>query len=606
MRRVFHFKLIAISVILTVFSSVLFAQQGVEGDKKAALFSLSNQNYRVALSQFLLLLKKDSLNAENLMLTGLCYLNSNIDKSKAIYYYEKGAKQAKFDKAALYDLGKAYMYAFRFDEAIKTFEKYISAGLKDENPIKATRMIEMCKLAPEMMKKPLEVDLDLLDEKINSPYPDYNPYVTPDESSLIFTSKRMGNTGNYPDYDGFYTADIYFSTYSNNAWTKAKKYGMGVNTNLAEECTGYSSDGNDIVFWADNEMGTNDIFLTSKLGKNFKKAESFGPSINALQSIETSGTLTPDKSTLYFSSNRAGGKGGKDLYVSKLLPGGDWTAPENLGDEINTPYDEDFPNVSPDGSKLYFASTGHDGMGGYDLFVSNIDTIDRSYSAPSNLGFPINTVFDDMTISYTASGRHAYISRYFQEGFGEKDIYRVTFKNVPSKPIIFKGSVFNSDSVNVCTLYNNEFTRLTNQMEGLKTKLLPYSIQTENEKNKKALLQDSAYITLKKQLKSAQDSIQSFINSNKTQIIVKDEKSLEIKGIFAPNSKNGFFSMILIPGNYSLEVKNSNFPEYKMPLVVSDYESQDEIQSLKIYLNTTKVIKNTTIKSSIPKNKKTK
>ncbi|MEI8202481.1 MAG: hypothetical protein WCH34_05685 [Bacteroidota bacterium] len=606
MIKIFNYKLFALSVVFCLFASSVYSQQASDGDKKAALFSLSNQNYRTALNQFLLLLKKDSLNAENLMLTGLCYLNSNIDKTKAIYYYEKASKLPKFDKAALFDLGKAYMYAFRFEDAIKTFEKYIASGLKDDNPVKASRMIEMCKEAPEMMKKPLKVDLDLLDEKINSAYPDYNPYITPDESSLIFTSKRSGNTGNYPDFDGFFTADIYYSNFTNNAWTKAKKYGMGVNTNLAEECTGYSVDGNDIVFWADNEMGTNDIFITRKIGKNFKKAESFGPNVNQPQSFETAGALSPDKTMLYFSSNRAGGKGGKDLYVSKLLPGGEWSAAENLGDEINTVYDEDFPYISPDGCRLYFASTGHEGMGGYDIFVSNIDTVEKTFSPPVNLGYPLNTVFDDMTISYTSSGRHAYISRFFPDGFGEKDIYRVTFKNIAAKPVIYKGQVFTADSVNVCSIYNNELLKLNTQIEVAKKLVAAFVSAMDSLKSKKSYQSDSAYILLQKQLQTAQATAQNYIKTSKTQIIVRDSTTKEVKGTYTPNTLNGFFSMILMPGNYTLEIKNPALPDFNMPLLVNDYEFMDEVIPLKIYLNPNKEIQKSKTKPPITKNKKIK
>ncbi len=573
-----------LSLFFSAMATIILAQPGYEGDKKLAVFHLGNQNYKAALTQFLLLVKKDSSNAENLMLTALCYLNSSTDKSKAIYYYEKASRLPKFDKPAWYDLGKAYMYDLRFDDAIKAFNTFIASGAKEDNPVKASRMIEMCKVAPEMMKHPVAVDIELLDDRINSPYSDFNPYVTSDESTLFYTSKRQGgNLGG----DGLFGADIYYSNFVNNYWTKAKKTGITANSNANEECTGLTSDGSEVVFTSDNEKGESKIFRSKKLGKNFKKGEAFGGLINLPQGNESAGALSPDKSTLYFSSDRLGGKGGKDIYVSKLLPGGEWSAPINLGEAVNTPDDEDNPYVSPDGTRLYFSSTGHNGMGGYDLFVSTIDTIQNTYSAAENLGYPINTVMDDKTISFTGTGKHAYISRCLPDGYGESDVYRLTFKDVSSKPLIIRGKIFSVDSVNVFSVYQVENKILHARLDSLKNEI---GKMTEQNTHLQALLNE----TLLKLLE--------LDASYKTTITAKDEKTQEVKGVYTPNLQNGSFLMILQPGMYTLEIECAKFSKYKMNYQVLDYEFQEEVIPLKVYMNSVETIK----KSPLNKKKKTK
>jgi Tol biopolymer transport system component len=133
------------------------------------------------------------------------------------------------------------------------------------------------------------------------------------------------------------------------------------------------------------------------------------------QNINTSGwepsaSFSSDEKMLFFTSDREGGKGGTDIYSIKKLPNGEWALPQNLGEAINTPYDEDSPYLHPDGKTLYFSSNGHNTMGGFDIFTSKWDEETQKWSVPENVGYPINTPHDDLHFSWSADGRRVYFS----------------------------------------------------------------------------------------------------------------------------------------------------------------------------------------------------
>lgn len=159
----------------------------------------------------------------------------------------------------------------------------------------------------------------------------------------------------------------------------------------------------------------------------------------------TSGAcISSDNNTIYLSQVKDDSKGHYDIYMYRKLPNGTWGPPKNLGSVINTSYDEICPNVSPDGKILYFASKGHNSMGGFDLFVSNLNEITGEWNPPINLGYPINTPGDDVTISIAGNRRYAYISSIRKEGYGGLDIYRATFKDIDEPLTVIKGKIVNS------------------------------------------------------------------------------------------------------------------------------------------------------------------
>jgi len=186
-----------------------------------------------------------------------------------------------------------------------------------------------------------------------------------------------------------------------------------------------SADGR-ILFLSKDDNYNSDIYTSTFNGITWSKTLRLNKHINT-RYWESHGNLSTDGSLLVFASDRPGGFGGLDLYISRKV-NGDWGPAVNLGPQINTPFNEDRPFLINNGKKLFFSSQGHRNMGGYDLFSSDLQQNDL-WSEPGNLGYPLNTPDDNIFFMPTENGKSGYISRYKEsDGFGMEDIYRITFK----------------------------------------------------------------------------------------------------------------------------------------------------------------------------------
>lgn len=424
-------------------------------NKKGAMDHYWNGNFRAALEDFLILLAKDPTDVDLNFYIGACYLESYIDKGKAIPYLEFVVQQDKFPKEAIYQLGRAYMFAHRFDEAITTFNKYkdISRGNND-NIITGGRMIEQCFTGKQLVKYPIDATFENLGPNINTAYPEFNPFIPEDESFLVFTSKRPDCLGLQLDYDGFKTPDIFRAREYNGDFRQARNIGSSVNTEWYEEVVGISADGQELLVYVDNFDGYDDIFVSPRKGRFFDDYLDLGRKINS-DDIETTAGLSTDGNIIFFSRETVTAGGGysgsgsksargTDLYMSRRLPNRDWGVPQRLPDIINTKYNESFPHLMADGKTFYFCSEGHSSMGGFDIFISEWDQLTNTWSPPKNAGYPINTVDDDFNISLSTTGRYGYVAQFRKdEGYGEKDIYRITFNDVDPVYTIVRGSITN-------------------------------------------------------------------------------------------------------------------------------------------------------------------
>ncbi|NVO01435.1 MAG: PD40 domain-containing protein [Bacteroidetes bacterium] len=559
-------------VFILIFQNFAFSQKGKNG-----VDNFSQQNFKAAIDDLKPLLKKDSLNAENNYKLGICYLNTNIDKSLAIKYLEVASKQTKIDGTIWFDLGRAYLLNYKFEDAINAFKKFKSTPeVKDDPYMPSTRMIEMCENAVELMKKPINVSFKNLGIEINSAFPDFGAYVPTDESFIVYSSKRPGNSGGLQDFDGFTTSDILYSTQKNDKWLKGKSLGININSPLVEETAGLSADGNNIFVFVDNAEGLNDIFISNRKGKTFQKSVSLGPMINGSE-VESSAALFPDGKTLIFSSDRAENNyGGKDLYISNKLPSGEWGKPVNLGDVINTKYDEDFPYLASDGKTLYFASQGHNSMGGFDYFKSVWDEKANSWSDAMNLGYPLNTTDDEKTISFSASGRYAYISALRKEGFGDMDIYRVTFNDIAPLYTVIKGVLLNKDSSNVF-----EIKPVAIDSVAIKDSINLAKEQKNKSTNKKNVPK-KVEVKVEKPVVESKPVIQLSIINKITQKIV---------GVYTPNNITGKFTIILLPGEYSLVCESNKYQKYTEDITIREEGVGNNEMSKTIFLNQNAEIK---------------
>jgi hypothetical protein len=437
-------RLVIVAAISILWLGAFAQKPKASGSAKQANEKFMAGNYEGALEEYRVLYSSDQKNEKYNYRIAICYLNTNIDKKKAIPYLEYVTSLDKYDNNALYLLGRAYHFANRFDDAIKAYSKFKQKGEgTPANLQDADKQIEFCYNAKELIKFPLNVSFENLGKNVNSPYIDYFPFVPNDESFLVYNSRR--DEGAIIGVDGRFTADVFMSVEKGGKWQKSKPLGPEINTIEGdEEMAGLSADGNNAIFHFDNNIGFGDLLLSLKTGTTFSKPLHLGPNINS-KGIEIAAAIAPGGTTVYFASNRPGGYGGMDLYKSTHLPNGEWSEAFNLGPIINTSSDEDFPTISHDGKTLYFSSKGHTTMGGYDIFKATHDSVNDKWIAVKNIGYPINTSDDNMNLCMSASGRHGYISAVRDEGLGDHDIYRVVFNDVEPKYTVVKGIIGSND-----------------------------------------------------------------------------------------------------------------------------------------------------------------
>lgn len=443
--------LIGLIIICVNFTS-LIAQ-----DKKRAADLFLVGNYELAIEEYKELLKTDPENLEYNYNIAVSYLNTNLDKSLAIPNLEFLTTVPKINADTWYLLGRAYHFGYQFDEAIKSYQHFAELGTGSEQNIKdVKKQIEYCQNAKELMKFPVRLKFTNLGDKVNSPFPDYYPFVPSSEAYIIYNSQR--DSDSKENEDGSYLPNIYISYVKDGEFQKGQALPKDINYyDRKEEVVGLNADGNKAIFFIDDFKSLGDLYESDINGNSFTNPVKLSKNINS-KDVEIAGCITNDDQKLYFASDRPGGYGGVDLYFCQRLPNGKWSVPQNLGPTINTKFDEDFPNISPDGKTLYFSSRGHTSMGGYDIFKANWDESKKKFTAVQNLGYPLNTPEDNMNFRVSESGKYGYISAVRKEGFGDLDIYRVEFQEVDPRYTVITGEFTASDGA---TKFEDVFIQIT-------------------------------------------------------------------------------------------------------------------------------------------------
>lgn len=422
-------------ILVFVSLFVLSFTYGQRADPADAAEHFKFGNFIDALPVYKKLIEKDPKNAEYPYKAGLCILLTERDKSGAVKFLET-ADQMNADPDVKFYLAKAYHYNLNLDEALETFNEYIKTGSGTKQG-EVDREMEIVKNAQKLIQVPVDVTFENAGDKINSEYPDYYPFVTPNESFIVFTSRRKAGTR---EFDGYYPSAIYYSPVINGEFITAKKGNSMINSTYDDQAVGLSYNADKLYIYFDDIKNKGDIYESDVKDFKFRKKVKMGENVNS-KGFESAATISADGNTLFFASHREGGLGGKDIYMTRKLPTGEWALPQNLGENINTKYDEDFPNLFYDGSTLYFSSKGHNSIGGYDYFKSNWDSENNTWSKPENLGYPLNTTRDDICISFTEDQRHAYISAWRKDSKGFQDIYKVTFNELGEQQSIFKSQI---------------------------------------------------------------------------------------------------------------------------------------------------------------------
>lgn len=370
--------------------------------------------------------------------------------SKNYDMYSPNEEGASVD--ALFLLGRSYHRTGQLDRAESNYKAFL------DQTTKKTEMTEVAQLGLDQLavaKKSLEfpkrnVSIINLGEIINTPNPEYSPVVSLDGSSLYFTSRRQWSMEQSEDYKDpridLYPEDIYV-TYKDfdETWvTPARLEFCEADHN--EASISVSQDERRIYVYQDT-VGNGDIFYSDFSTNRFNKIKPIVINgVNSKDYWETHCAVTPDGRTMYFTSARPGGFGGRDIYRVVKTPDGNWGQPFNLGPTINSAFDEESPFIASDNKTLYFASNGPKSMGGFDIFVSVIDE-DNNWSDPINLGSPVNSTGDDLFYTETIDGRKGYITSTRSDTRGEKDIYEVQndYMNV-NRGAVMKGKMITLDN----------------------------------------------------------------------------------------------------------------------------------------------------------------
>lgn len=332
----------------------------------------------------------------------------------------------------LYSIGRAFQYGMEFEDAIAYYQEYLiklekESDYRGDDKIPANqvkRRIYECENGLEFISNARNFSIKNIGSEINSSSLDYAPVINADETMMIFTSRRKeGNLNENVYDDNFAYEDIFISHKVDGKWTPAENIGETVNTLYFESNLALSADGQQLYVYRDDNNG--DIYVSDrKSDGTWSKPEPLSDNINSSYS-ENSVSIAPDGQTLYFSTNRPGGYGGLDIYKCEKDRRGMWGKVTNLGDKINTPYDEDGVFIDYDGKTLFFSTRGRKGMGGYDIFKSEYDPDTDTWGEPINLGYPINTPDDDIFFVSSKDGKRGYYATVRNGGIGYLDIYMV-------------------------------------------------------------------------------------------------------------------------------------------------------------------------------------
>lgn len=386
------------------------------------------EDYKTALTNYL---KAQAFNPNNADLNykvGKCYWMQK-QPAECIPYFTKAVELDPVGAGHVYGvLGMAYQSTYQFDEAISAYQKArarLTPEEKKTNGNELAERIDQCNVGKKLVADSVRVFIDNMGSSINSKYTDYAPIISADQSMLIFTSTRENKYNKKPYDDGEYDENLWISYRNGSAWSPAADLGEPINTKENDATIGLSADGQKLFVFYGKDGG--DIKYSEKKGDQWTKPDFFD-AINS-SAHENSACFSYDGKTVYFSSNndqRTQNYGEHDIFKCTMNEKGKWGKPENLGPIVNTDKDEIGVYMHPDGRTLYFASNGHQTMGGYDIFYTTLQD-DGTWSEPVNIGYPINTPGDENFLVVDASGMHAYYSSERAGGFGGLDVYMITF-----------------------------------------------------------------------------------------------------------------------------------------------------------------------------------
>lgn len=386
----------------------------------------SKKDYKNALAAYL---AAQEINPDDAYLNfkiGLTYLYSET-KSKAATYIDKAYRlNPAVNPDIDYHLGIAFQNTNSFKQAIEHFERFKKKNNKLASI--ANEKIAECQIADSLSQNELNVIIENLGDGVNTPFNDYSPIISADGNTLIFTSNRTDDLSKAKANANF--EDIYVSYKNGTKWSVPKTISPNINIKYNDAAASLSPDGKTLFLYY--EEGEGDIYTSTRNGDIWSEPKPLNKNINTAMFWETCASVTADGQKLFFASNRPGGVGELDIYMSQLDAKGDWGKAVNLGPIINTPNNEDSPFIHHDGVTLYFSSDGHPRLGNSDIFVSEF--VNNKWKKPENMGYPLNSWEYDGFFTLSPDKKRGYFSTAKEGGLGDADIYSITFLEPKYKP----------------------------------------------------------------------------------------------------------------------------------------------------------------------------
>ncbi|MCK5823426.1 MAG: OmpA family protein [Bacteroidales bacterium] len=573
--------LLFLSIIL--FFNTSYSQNEKE-IKKLFVEAESNimyDDFTNALPLYLKILDKEYNNANIQYCIGLCYINIEGEKTNALEYLKEASKDLSKEwregsykethapPETFFYLGKAYLINYELDNAISAFEQYLTyLEVNDVYFIDFVKLqIQQCKNAKELMASPLDITKTNLGDAINNADDNFNPVISGDGNTLIYTSlKEIVLYGEH----GF-IEDVYITKKEGENWAGQKNISSKINSDGYLSTVGISTNGDQILFFRD-DFGNGNLYISQKEGKSgWSDVKKLSKKINS-KAWESHACFSPDGNTIYFVSDRSDGKGDRDIYKSTKNSKGKWGAAVNLGNTINTPYNEDTPYLLNDGKTLYFSSEGHFSMGGYDIFYSKMSD-NGEWSEPVNIGYPINTTDDDLFFMPIEDGKRAYLALIDENGFGGKDIYDISIlgRKIIEKPeLIADNSEKEAEDTTVATTEETDTLNPNDIAQQINTE----EVVTQNEKEfvekpkeetiapepviQNYLINGTIHLQDNKELNS------SFVVS------IYDKTKDETIATINPDILTGKYSYTVPKGNYTVSVEGNGYNKNAKDVAISD------------------------------------
>jgi len=477
-------KLFFILIVIFSLGNGLFAQhQSTEELFDDAEFFFATEEYKEALYLFLQLIKRDPDNANFNFRTGMTYLNIPGEETKAIPYFlkatsnislkykDKDLEEYRAPHHTWFYLGNAYRINNELDKALEAYDKFkdLRKFEKKYNVRIVENEIKACERAKIIQDSPIPIKKMNLGISINNGSQNFLPVVDVNEERMVFIQSRK-----------FYEAVMY-SYKENGDWIEPVNITPQIGSDGNLFPTAISPDGKELLLVKRKNSSDGDIYISKLEGKFWTKAEKLGSNINTFRNEDYASFAASD-SGIFFSSERRGGEGKLDIYYAKRISYLEFGDPVNLGPKINTPGNE--TSAFQIGNTLYFTSTSHFNMGGFDVFYS-IRNNDGSWGDIVNLGYPINTTNDNKFFQPVKDGTIAYMALFNQEeNYGYEDIYRIVFLP-PDMPEPIKKVLFNKSFK--LKLSDEESNEEINIIYDYKTN--SFKVKSNNQKSYKILLE---------------------------------------------------------------------------------------------------------------------